>query len=218
MMDSRNTRLAMVLSANLILSLTVGFGIWRTNQKTAQPAAPAAVQAVPGKDAVPSLAAKPQSIPEPEPPPAKAASPSPELGQGKQQQAQASIPLTRRPLRLASKPRYEDTFVPPPPAIESDREPVSAPAPKFLRESKRRAAQGKLAGVKLSGVIGNKAILVLRRQGTSFDESPEAICLAPGEKVTTINNVPISILEVEPKKVVMNVGGDRLERLLPDIR
>ncbi len=81
----------------------------------------------------------------------------------------------------------------------------------------RSPKRGRIAGVRFSGVIGNKAILELRREGSKRWERPEVICLAAGEEVRSINNVPISVLDVKPEQVVFDVDGDRFVKALPQI-
>lgn len=223
MKDSRKTRLVLVLTANLLLSLTVGYGIWRAKTTPTSTAALAAKPQDAENAAERKIAALENKIALLE---SKNAETAIKPAEASAKDAGSNPPAARKSAssRAAARPQL-DSFVPPPPVIEgyapretsarpiSTSNAVSRPRPRY-----RQTAQSKFAGVKLTGVIGNKAILLMRKEGMQESESPEAVCLAPGERVTTINNVPISIIDVQPKKVVMEVGGDRLEKLLPDIR
>lgn len=112
-------------------------------------------------------------------------------------------------------------FVPPPPP-DPVGPPVSsvAHAAPVLRLDpvSHHAPERKMLGIKVTGIIGNKAMLLMRKEGMSRNERPEVVCLAPGEQVRNINNLPVSVLSVERDRVTLEVDGDRFIKTLPEIR
>lgn len=111
-------------------------------------------------------------------------------------------------------------FVPPPPPDPVGPPVSAAHAAPVLRLDpvSHHAPERKMLGIKVTGIIGNKAMLLMRKEGMSRNEKPEVVCLAPGEQVRNINNMPVSVLSVERDRVTLEVDGDRFIKTLPEIR
>lgn len=103
------------------------------------------------------------------------------------------------------------TLVPPPP-------PRALPVEHVQNQTWKTSPPNGLGGVRLTAVIGDKAMLSVRREGSSRSERPEVICLSAGEQTKTVDNVPVSVVSVDKDRVVFEVGGDRFVRSLPEIR
>lgn len=102
--------------------------------------------------------------------------------------------------------------LPPPPAMPAER--MSA----LSLSDRKSAPPSKMAGITVTAVIGNKAMLSLRREGSNRRQRPEIVCLAAGEQIRTGNNVPVSVIAVEPYRVILDVDGERFVKSLPEIR
>lgn len=124
----------------------------------------------------------------------------------KQQDASNESENTTAPLTALHAKSRTIMHVPPPPPLIG-----AAPAPGF-------GFQGKLAGITVTAVMGNKAMLKLRREGMRKNEKPEVVCLAPGEQIRTYNNLSLSVVAVEPYRVTLDVDGDRFVKSLPEIK
>lgn len=110
-------------------------------------------------------------------------------------------------------------FVPPPPPDPVAAAPVhhvAAPVARF--EPIPHTSERKMFGIKVTGIIGNRAMLLMRKEGMSRSEKPEVVCLAPGEQVRNINSLPVSVLSVDKDRVTLEVDGDRFVKTLPEIR
>ncbi|MBX9721688.1 MAG: hypothetical protein K2X81_09860 [Candidatus Obscuribacterales bacterium] len=103
------------------------------------------------------------------------------------------------------------SLIPPPP-------PRTLPLEHVQAQSWKSSPPNGLGGVRLTAVIGDKAMLSVRREGSSRSERPEVICLSAGEQTKTVDNVPVSVVSVDKDRVVFEVGGDRFVRSLPEIR
>ena len=111
-------------------------------------------------------------------------------------------------------------FVPPPPPDPATAPPVQhvAPAPVAHFDAIPPTPERKMFGIKVTGIIGNRAMLLMRKEGMSRSEKPEVVCLAPGEQVRNINSLPVSVLSVDKDRVTLEVDGDRFVKTLPEIR
>lgn len=123
-------------------------------------------------------------------------------------------------------------FVPPPPPLESMlsgsnagsiipaaqayTNPVKIQGTKFRSEPNEPIY--KTHGIKVSGIIGNRAILIMRQEGSRRTDRPEAITMSVGEEIRTINKIPVSIESVEKDRVTFKVAGQLCVKSLPDIR
>ena len=133
----------------------------------------------------------------------------------------ASLTSATSPDPFAHKKRStsrEAAYIPvselpaPPPAIPV-YEPVRTPASSYSYSLSRNQKYGK---IKFTGIIGNKAVLSLRRSGTR--RKYDTICLAPGEETLTADDTVISVQQVEPDRVTFMLGGKKIVQSLPRVR
>ncbi len=108
-------------------------------------------------------------------------------------------------------------FVPPPPPDPVAAAPVQRSHQVAQFDAVSHTPERKF-GIKVTGIIGNRAMLLMRKEGMSRNEKPEVVCLAPGEQVRNINNLPVSVLVVDKDSVTLEVNGDRFVKTLPEIR
>ncbi|MBX9687599.1 MAG: hypothetical protein K2X27_12905 [Candidatus Obscuribacterales bacterium] len=220
----RKKRLIIVFSANLLLSLIVGLAFFASKKPQAKTAV------LPPKTATAGPTATAAPIPAiPELRQTRQASLRQEIqplarsGSGRPDPMFVHEQIERGPVEpvVAAADKPAPVLVPPPPAISSlyETKLPAIPALPQSRELPRLAWKSnpvsKLDGVKLTAVIGNKAMLAVRRKNS---ERSEIICLAAGEETLTPGERPLTIVSVEPYRVVMEVDGDRMVRSLPEIR
>ena len=103
--------------------------------------------------------------------------------------------------------------LPPPPPAAPVYEPVRMPVPTYFSSAASR--NQKYANIRFTGIIGNKAVLSLRRSGTR--KKYDTICLAPGEETITADDTVISVQQVEPDRVTFMLGGKKIVQSLPHI-
>lgn len=114
-----------------------------------------------------------------------------------------------RPLRMAYLPVSE--LPPPPPEA-----PAMAPAPSYTYAAAPfQTRSQKSASIKFTGIIGNKAVLSLRRPG--YRKKYDTICLAPGEEARAPDDTLIAVQDVEPDRVTLVIGGKKIVQNLPHI-
>lgn len=229
--DNRKSKMIIVLIANLALAGGVLLAIWNggDSSRGKKPAAPA-------HDGVSPSALNPAG----QPPNASAAvsqkdglatTISAEHGEaGKTEEHPASLrgamsreestPAALKKIPVPAPPPISPgvalSELPPPPDPPGPPLPVGKRAGNSAK--KRFAGPLKVSGIKLTAIIGSKAMLALRREGSSRNERPEIVCLSIGEHVLTSDNVLISVVSVEPDHVILEVGGERFIKSLPAIR
>lgn len=226
----------MVLSANLLLSVAVGLAIF--NNQTASQATQTAKETASNLESrnAPKTGAKSETYP--------AISRAEAVSEARKDAGRPD-PMTASGLTAgamvnraskSTKQSQENLFVPPPPPVQgvaptasssimAANNSVSRQTNLSLQEEVPARIEAntpmnkafKLAGIKLSGVIGNKAILLMRREGARRSERPEVICLAPGDQISTMSKVPISVVSVDPDRVTLELAGNRYVKPLPDI-
>lgn len=236
MKDTRKSRLIMVLSANLALSVLVGFAFWSGKNSTSnsEKAKQASSTQEPTKKSAGSSSEEAPKIAEHYPATTREQAEadakkallerngfSPMAPIAAREKTKANAAGTKEPhtkdLTAHINPGFK--VPPPPPATEQFDHPFVRSAPRAsFAHFKAEAPFSKIAAIKLTAVIGNKAMLSLRREGMRKNERPEVICLAAGDQVKTNNNLDISVVAVEADRVTLDVDGTRLVKSLPDVR
>ena len=72
--------------------------------------------------------------------------------------------------------------------------------------------------LKLTAIVGNKAILSVPANVRSMTKWPAIISLGPGEKIEDTNNAALSVVSVDPDSVTIDEDGERSVKTLPTIR
>lgn len=224
MTNTRKTTMILALSANFVLSAFLCFAIWSGNQSAAKKNDNSVGQ---DNEASKLVAARATSQRY------RATTREEAIKQARQSAirrdptslglSSASTYLAPQDAKYANKISVPSQAVvhkvPAPPAILPIAELPPPPSPTVSVQStpNRSTKQRGLAGLKLTGVIGNKAIISMRREGSRRTDRPEILCLAPGEETRTIDNTLVSIESVEKDRVTLCIGGKRMTRILPDI-
>lgn len=128
--------------------------------------------------------------------------------------------------RKSTNGREQIAYLPPPPPVvhlgNGYIPPLYNTDPRHTSrigsESKKREPAYKVHGIKVSGIIGDRAILIMRPEGSRMTDRPESLCLSAGDEVRTITKVPVSIESVEKDRVTFKVAGELCVKRLPDIR
>ncbi len=72
--------------------------------------------------------------------------------------------------------------------------------------------------LKLTAIVGNKAVLSVPANVRSMTKWPATICLGPGEKIEDANNAALSIVSVDADSVTIDEDGERQVKALPTIK
>lgn len=72
--------------------------------------------------------------------------------------------------------------------------------------------------LKLTAIVGNKAVLSVPANIRSVTKWPATICLGPGERIEDANNAALSIVSVDPDSVTIDEDGERSVKSLPTIK
>lgn len=113
----------------------------------------------------------------------------------------------------------EKLMPPPPPPPSGNETAVGIPGgvdPGMLPMPPEKPTHAQF--LKLTAIVGNKAVLSVPPNIRSVTKWPATICLGPGERIEDSNNAALSIVSVDPDSVTIDEDGERSVKSLPTIK
>ena len=229
MNNTRKSQMIMVLAVNFLLSCLIGTAIWQADISARQNSKARVSAASPADKNICTAAVVPPALT----PDGKAQSHSssvlPDGTSGVKNNSGNDVSEKNAPApvhtaaKTVAKPAaaHQARRLP-----SSSRETVHLPQPPAMAARDEKALfsgfkadpVSRLTGIRLTAVIGNKAMLSLKAEGSHSHERPEIFCLAAGEQVRTLDNLPLSVIKVEADRVVLDMNGERFVKSLPGVR
>jgi len=112
-------------------------------------------------------------------------------------------------------PPVEATKAPPPPAPIAADAPPEIPVPDLPLPPEKPTVTPSL---KLTAIIGNKAVLEVPLKLRVANKWPSVICLGPGERFEDPANGSFSVVSVDPDSVTIEEDSERSVKNLPQIK
>ncbi len=128
--------------------------------------------------------------------------------------------------KLEGKDKLADKVLPPPPPPTKSERPVPPPPPSVVEapslpiDNLPQPPDKPLVSpsLKLTGILGNKAVLTVPLLLRTQNKWPSVICLGPGEKFEDPTNGSFSVVSVDQDSVTIDEEGERSVKSLPQIK